>query len=75
MLSALAVRVADDPFAKVKKIIRDLVVRLMEEANAEAECKGWCDAKLSTNEQTRNEKTEGVESLEVADRLIRLEAP
>merc|ERR1719272_2453332 len=35
----------------------------MEEANDEAEHKGWCDTELSTNEQTRKEKTEAVESL------------
>eukprot|EP00429_Kryptoperidinium_foliaceum_P020321 CAMPEP_0176036340 /NCGR_PEP_ID=MMETSP0120_2-20121206/17997_1 /TAXON_ID=160619 /ORGANISM="Kryptoperidinium foliaceum, Strain CCMP 1326" /LENGTH=420 /DNA_ID=CAMNT_0017369727 /DNA_START=76 /DNA_END=1334 /DNA_ORIENTATION=+ len=40
VLSALAVRVADDPFAKVKKMIKDLIVRFMEEANEEAEHKG-----------------------------------
>merc|ERR1712039_700806 len=63
VLSALSVRVADDPFAKVKKMIKDLIVRLMEEANEEAEHKGWCDTELSTNEQTRKEKTEAVETL------------
>lgn len=63
VLSALAVRVADDPFTKVKKMIKDLIVRLMEEANEEAEHKGWCDTELSTNEQTRQEKTEAVETL------------
>jgi len=63
VLSALAVRVADDPFKKVKKMIKDLIVRLMEEANEEAEHKGWCDTELSTNEQTRKEKTEAVERL------------
>merc|ERR1719386_162232 len=36
VLSALAVRVAEDPFVKVKKMIKDLIVRLMEEANEEA---------------------------------------
>merc|ERR1719464_1682295 len=56
VLSALSVRVADDPFVKVKKMIKDLIVRLMEEANEEAEHKGWCDTELATNEQTRKEK-------------------
>jgi len=63
VLSALASRVSDDPFVKVKKMIKDLIVRLMEEANEEAEHKGWCDTELSTNEQTRKEKTEAVETL------------
>merc|ERR1719230_1217361 len=35
----------------------------MEEANEEAEHKGWCDTELSTNEQTRKEKTTAVETL------------
>ena len=63
VLSALAVRAEDDPFTKVKKMIKDLIVRLMGEANEEAEQKGWCDTELSTNEQTREEKTEAVETL------------
>merc|ERR1719401_1790434 len=44
-------------------MIKELIVRLMEEANEEAEHKGWCDTELSTNEQTRKEKTEAVETL------------
>merc|ERR1719261_933304 len=44
-------------------MIKDLIVRLMEEANEEAEHKGWCDTELSTNEQTRKEKTDAVETL------------
>merc|ERR1719214_58459 len=44
-------------------MIKDLIVKLMEEANEEAEKKGWCDTELSTNEQTRKEKTEAVEVL------------
>merc|ERR1719229_572426 len=63
VLSAVAGRVAADPFRKVKKMIKDLITRLMEEANEEAEHKGWCDTELSTNEQTRKEKTEAVETL------------
>jgi hypothetical protein len=63
VLSALATHVSDDPFQKVKKMIKELIVRLMEEANEEAEHKGWCDTELSTNEQTRKEKTSAVETL------------
>merc|ERR1719473_441893 len=44
-------------------MIKDLIVKLLEEANEEAEHKGWCDTELSTNEQTRKEKTEAVETL------------
>merc|ERR1719428_1575278 len=44
-------------------MIKDLIVKLLEEANEEAEHKGWCDTELSTNEQTRKEKTEAVEVL------------
>merc|ERR1719506_2255578 len=44
-------------------MIKDLVVKLMEEANGEAEHKGWCDTELATNEQTRKAKTEDVEEL------------
>jgi hypothetical protein len=63
ILSILATRVSDDPFKKVKKMIKDLVVKLMEEANEEAEHKGWCDTEMSTNEQTRKEKTDATEAL------------
>merc|ERR1712073_259345 len=63
VLLAVADRAAADPFRKVKKMIKDLITRLMEEANEEAEHKGWCDTELSTNEQTRKEKTEAVETL------------
>merc|ERR1712217_783433 len=63
VLAALAEHASEDPFTKVKKMIKDLIVRLMEEANEEAEHKGWCDTELSTNEQTRKEKTEAVETL------------
>jgi|EP00927_Polykrikos_kofoidii_P061950 hypothetical protein len=70
VLVAIAVRVADDPFAKVKKMIKDLIVRLMESANEEAEHKGWCDTELATNEQTRTEKTDAVETLHAETDLL-----
>jgi len=63
MLSEIAAHAASDPFEKVKKMIKDLIVKLMEEAAAEAEQKGWCDTELSTNKQTRKEKTDAVETI------------
>ena len=44
-------------------MIKDLITKLMEEAAAESEHKGWFDEELSTNKQTRKEKTAGVEAL------------
>merc|ERR1719217_446008 len=63
LLSLVAQKVADDPFKKVKKMIKDLIYKLMEEARQEAEHKGWCDTELTTNKQTRDKKTADVESL------------
>mmetsp|Transcript_162137 Transcript_162137/g.296038 ORF Transcript_162137/g.296038 Transcript_162137/m.296038 type:complete len:673 (-) Transcript_162137:50-2068(-) len=63
LLSTISAHVADDPFVKVKKMIKDLIIRLMEEANEEAEHKGWCDTEMTTNEQTRKEKTASVAAL------------
>jgi len=63
VLAAMALRVEQDPFVKVKKMIQDLVVRLMEEAANEASEKAWCDGELKSNEATRKEKTSRVEKL------------
>jgi len=63
ILSLLASRVMSDPFVKVKKMIKDLITKLLAEAAEESEHKAWCDEELSTNEQTRKEKTAGVEAL------------
>lgn len=62
-LALVATHVAEDPFGKVKKMIKDLIVKLMEEANAEADHKGYCDAELATNKQTREIKSAEVEDL------------
>jgi len=62
-LAMVAQQAQKDPFGKVKKIIKDLIVRLMEEAAGEADHKGFCDAELATNKQTRTNKAEAVEEL------------
>ena len=53
VLRLLAERVENDPFSRVKKMIKDLIVKLIEEANEEAEHKGWCDR---AGEQRANPK-------------------
>jgi len=63
ILSALAIRVAYDPFASVEEMIKELIEKLMTEANEEAEQKGFCDTELASNEQVRKEKTEAVDML------------
>ena len=54
---------SDDSFVKVIKMMKYLIVELMEESDVEAEQKGWCDNELATNEQTRVAKTEATEGL------------
>jgi len=63
LLSLVAQKAEDDPFKKVKKMIKDLIYKLMEEAREEAEHKGWCDTELTTNKQTRDKKSADIESL------------
>merc|ERR1719327_2115854 len=66
----LASRAAANPFGKVKKMIKDMIVRLMEEANEETEHKGWCDSELGANKVARDSKTEDVNQLTAqADQL------
>mmetsp|Transcript_108262 Transcript_108262/g.170698 ORF Transcript_108262/g.170698 Transcript_108262/m.170698 type:complete len:676 (+) Transcript_108262:58-2085(+) len=64
LLSAMALSAEANPFTKVKKMIKDLIVKLMEEATSETEHKGWCDTELTTNKQTRDKKTAEVNELE-----------
>jgi hypothetical protein len=63
VLSALAVRAQEDPFAKVKQLIQGLIDQLMQQAAEEADHKGWCDTELATNERTRTTKSEEIETL------------
>jgi len=63
LLATVAGRVGEDTFGKVKQMIKDLITRLVEEANAEADHKGWCDAELATNKETRDQKTAEVDDL------------
>mmetsp|Transcript_79557 Transcript_79557/g.200088 ORF Transcript_79557/g.200088 Transcript_79557/m.200088 type:complete len:699 (+) Transcript_79557:119-2215(+) len=63
LLAMLAGHAAADPFEKVKQMLKDLIVRLMDEAMAEADHKTWCDNELAANKRSRDSLSEEVEGL------------
>jgi len=63
VLSLIALKVEEDPFKKVTKMIKDMITKLMEEATEEAEHKGFCDTEMGTNKITRDSKSDEVASL------------
>merc|ERR1719326_1034816 len=63
ILSSLSMKVAADPFAKVKELIQKLIERLVAEATAEATKKGFCDLELSKAEKNRNHRWQDVKRL------------
>merc|ERR1740123_873839 len=67
LLTLASQSVAANPFVKVKKMIKDMISKLVQESTTEIEHKGWCDTELTTNKQTRDQKTEAVDQL-IADR-------
>jgi len=58
ILSLIAAKAAQDPFKKISKMIKDMIDKLTQEAQEEAEHKGFCDSELGSNKATRDTKTE-----------------
>merc|ERR1719261_1999817 len=54
VLSTLAVKVAEDPFVKIKGMIQEMIEKLLEEEADEANHKGWCDEEISKTVKDRD---------------------
>lgn len=65
-LAKLASVASGDPFAKVKKMVQELVERLLQEAADEASHKGWCDKELGKAKARRTRKAEDIKKLNSA---------
>jgi len=63
VLASLAMKVSADPFIKVKKLIQDLIERLVTEAAEEATKKGWCDTELGKATHTRDSNMDKIMEL------------
>ena len=59
--SAYHFRSQVEKLQKERDVINNLIAHLKEEASEDAEHKGWCNTELTTNTQTRKEKTATVE--------------
>lgn len=53
----------DDPFAKVKGLISDMIAKLNAEAEAEATHKAYCDKEMAYANEKKEDKVEEIEKL------------
>merc|ERR1719420_1891513 len=60
-LAALAIRMKEDHFVKVRGMIKDLIAKLEADAAAEADQKAWCDEEMEKSTSKRDENIGAME--------------
>jgi len=65
-LSLLAQQVSANPFGKVTKMIDQMITRLLNEANEDAQHEGFCDKEIGKSKVTRNKLSEDIDGLAAA---------
>merc|ERR1719440_1244462 len=65
----LAGKSGDDPFAKIKGLISDMIERLLKEAEEDAAKKGYCDKEMSETKQKKEELAELAATQQEMDKI------
>jgi len=60
VLATLAMKIGADPFAKVRRLVQELIERLVKEAAAESSKKGWCDTSMGKANHNRDSNMDAV---------------
>merc|ERR1719263_876194 len=63
MVQTMEGRSGADIFGKVKGLIRDMIEKLEEEAEADATEKAWCDKNMAETEANKADKEDAIEAL------------
>jgi len=65
-IALLAQQVLANPFGKVTKMIDQMITRLLNEANEDAQHEGFCDKEIGQSKVTRNKLSEDIDGLAAA---------
>merc|ERR1719159_1739976 len=63
-LMQLVSQVGQDPFEKVKGLISDMITKLVNEANAEATQKQFCDEEMKKSTEVKDDKSMTIDKLQ-----------